>query len=149
MIANELMTENPRTLRMDETLGDAVQAMQSMEVRHLPVVDEQGDLVGIVSDRDLGRYMLQFEEGREAQEAILARSRTSVASIMSTDVASVDEDAELEEIVEAMLDHHVGAIPVVDGEGKVAGIVSYVDVLRAIQQGLSAAHEEEREGART
>lgn len=130
LVAADLMTENPRTVRVDDPIGEAVEAMQAMEVRHLPVVDDEGDLVGMLSDRDLGRRVHEFTEEDSAIRA-LPFSRRPVSQYMTGSVIYVDPDTTVEEIVEKLLDERVGALPVVDGDGEVVGIVSYVDVLRA------------------
>jgi len=130
--AQDIMTENPRTIGMNDSVADAIEALQSMDVRHLPVVDDQGELVGMLSDRDLGSWARQFSEGELARRSIVALSAVPVGNMMSRDVASVSIDADVGEIVEAMLERNVGAVPVVDGEGQPVGIVSYVDLLRAL-----------------
>jgi CBS domain-containing protein len=132
MIAAELMTDNPTTIRTIDTVGEALDALQSLEIRHLPVVDEGNNLVGMLSDRDLGSLMRTFTEGADAQGMILTLSQRRVADFMSADVVSVDPDTDLSEIIETMLDQRIGVVPVVDGEGNVAGIISYVDILRAV-----------------
>ena len=130
MNASEVMTENPRTVRMDDTILDAIEVLQSMEVRHAPVVDEQGDLVGMLSDRDLRPLAVELLGGGEVSETAVLRGARPISSIMSGGVISVEPDTELEEVIDLMLEHRIGAIPVVDGEGAVVGIVSYVDILR-------------------
>ena len=55
MIAADIMTDNPRTIRSTDPVSDAVDLLHSMNVRHLPVVDGRGQLIGMLSDRDLGR----------------------------------------------------------------------------------------------
>ncbi len=79
MIAADLMTENPRTIRATDPLGQAIEALQSIEVRHLPVVDDQNELVGMLSDRDLGSLMRTFSEGANAERLIVPLSRRRVA----------------------------------------------------------------------
>jgi CBS domain-containing protein len=132
MIAADVMTENPRTIEATDTIAQAVDALQSLEVRHLPVVNEEGDLVGMLSDRDLGPLMRGSIEGEEAERMVVPLSRTRVADVMTSGVVSVDVDADVGEIVETMLEQRIGAVPVVDGEGAVVGIISYVDVLREV-----------------
>lgn len=125
-LAIDIMTNDPRTIREDESVTDALELLEQLDVRHLPVVDDEGNLVGMLSDRDLR----PLRSERDDEDAI-RRARTPVADVMTSAVVSVTSDAELEEVVELMLEHRIGAIPVVDGEGQVVGIVSYVDVLRA------------------
>lgn len=138
MIAADLMTENPRTIRATDPLGQAIEALQSMEVRHLPVVDDQNELVGMLSDRDLGSLMRTFSEGADAERSIVPLSRRRVAELMSADVVSVEANAELREVIDTMLEQRVGALPVIDRDGNVTGIISYVDVLRAVADELES-----------
>jgi acetoin utilization protein AcuB len=128
----DTMTAEPRTVGLDEPIDVAVDAMQSLEVRHLPVVDADKELVGMLSDRDLGTYVRPEKTRRDT-----ARSETSsltVSDVMSSDVICVEEDDDLEEVVELLAEHKIGAVPVVDGEGHVSGIVSYVDLLRDLSE---------------
>jgi len=148
MIANDLMTENPRTIRATDPVGQALEALQSLEIRHLPVVDDDGELVGMLSDRDLGPLMKAFTEGVDAQRLIVPLSNRRVSDFMSSDVVSIDTDADLSDVIDTMLEQRVGALPVVDGEGSVAGIISYVDVLRAVAGELESRGARLR-GART
>jgi acetoin utilization protein AcuB len=98
-------------------------------VRHVPIVDDEANLVGMLSDRDLGAFVAQVSSGALA-ERDARPSSISVGELMSADVFSVNADAPIQEVVDAMLEEKIGAVPVVDAEGKVAGIVSYVDLLR-------------------
>jgi acetoin utilization protein AcuB len=131
LAAEALMTRSPRTVVQSADPEEAISVMQELEVRHVPVVDDEGDLVGIVSDRDLGLMSATFIEGETASSWAEGRARLSVGQLMSADVASVGEDDTIADVVSIMRDEHCGAVPVIDGESKVAGIVSYVDVLRA------------------
>ncbi|WP_394844160.1 CBS domain-containing protein [Pendulispora brunnea] len=133
MTVTEIMTQNPRTVHPTDAIGDAVDALQSLNIRHLPVVDDEGSLVGILSDRDLGPVMRALTADAEVEDSVVPLSNRCVADFMTSAVISVDLDAEIEEAVDRMLYERVGAVPVVDGDSKVVGIVSYVDVLRALE----------------
>jgi acetoin utilization protein AcuB len=143
MIAADLMTENPRTIRSSDSVGEALEALQSMQIRHLPVVDAEGNLVGMLSDRDLGPLMRTYAEVSQAEPSVVPFSLRRVAELMSSDVVSVEMDADLREVIDTLLEERVGAVPVLDGDGDIAGIISYVDILRAI-----AAEGEARAGQR-
>ncbi|WP_437594804.1 CBS domain-containing protein [Sorangium sp. So ce1000] len=130
--AAELMTENPRTVRVTDPIGEAVDVLQTMDFRHLPVVDEQGELVGMLSDRDLRALQLPYSEDAAVVDRALRKARASVSTIMSGNVVSASPDADVTELMELMLDNKIGALPVVDGEGALVGIVSYVDVFRGL-----------------
>lgn len=136
MIASEIMTENPRIVRPSDPLGQALDALQMMEVRHLPVVDDDDNLVGMLSDRDVGSLVRISRQSAEGEgDALTDRP---VAEYMSGDVVTVEPDTDVTEVIEAMLGHRIGAVPVVDPEGTVVGIISYVDVLRAVADRLGA-----------
>ncbi|KYF86189.1 hypothetical protein BE20_29880 [Sorangium cellulosum] len=130
--AAELMTENPRTVRVNDPIGEAVDVLQTTDFRHLPVVDEQGELVGMLSDRDLRALQLPYAEDAAVVDAALQKARMPVSTMMSSNVLSVGPDADVTELMELMLENKIGALPVVDGEGALLGIVSYVDIFRGI-----------------
>lgn len=129
------MTENPRIVQVNDTIGDAMEVLQTMDFRHLPVVDEHGELVGMLSDRDLRALDVPFPQEAEATDTPPRKAHTApVATMMSSNVVSVSPDADVTDVMELMLEHKIGALPVVDGEGALIGIVSYVDVFRCLLQ---------------
>ena len=124
MTARELMTSNPTTVAPEASIAEVWDLMRELEIRHVPVVQD-GALAGMVSDRDLGRL------------DITGMLATPIVNVMSSDVIVVEPDSELSEIVELLLDHKVGALPVIQPDTReVVGIVSYIDVLRAVQDRL-------------
>lgn len=137
MTASDLMTADPTTVTPQASVAEALDLMRELEVRHVPVV-ENGALVGMLSDRDLARFdnaRLLLVEGAETLRQELA---TPVVTVMSTDVIAVNPETELEEIVELLVEHRIGAVPVIRSNTReVVGIVSYIDVLRALQNLLA------------
>ena len=137
MTANDLMTPDPVTVTPQASVAEVWDLMRELEVRHVPVV-ESGALVGMLSDRDLARFdmaRLLMVEGAETLRHELA---TPVVKVMSSDVIAVNPETELEEIVELLVEHRIGAVPVIRSHTrKVVGIVSYIDVLRALQDSLA------------
>jgi acetoin utilization protein AcuB len=136
MRAGDLMTANPVTVTPTTTIAEAWDLMTKLEIRHLPVI-EKGRMVGIVSDRDLAVLDLgrrYTEEGAEAVKRALSRT---VEEVMSPEVVDVEPGTDLIDIVGLLIDHKVGALPVVHPDtGEVLGIVSYLDVLRELQDVL-------------
>lgn len=132
MIAEEIMTADPMTATEDQSLSEILSVFADHGVRHLPILRE-GELVGMLSDRDVRDLGLWTSEGVDTNEAIRKIQTTTVASIMNGPVTTVDSDAELTDIVDLLLEEKVGAIPVVEAgrTGHLVGIISYVDVLRA------------------
>ena len=137
MTVNDLMTPDPVTVTPHATVAEAWDLMRELEIRHVPVV-EHGALVGMVSDRDLARFDIARLLVAEGVEALRHELGTPVVQVMSSDVIAVNPETELPEVVELLVEHKIGAIPVVLSDTReVVGIVSYIDVLRALQDSLA------------
>ena len=130
MIAADIMTENVRCITPEETIAEAVDLLQTLEVRHLPVVNEDDELVGMLSDRDLRALFVPFDEDGETAGSLLKQGRMAVSKIMSSNVVAVNSEDDVIDVVDRLLEDKVGALPVVDSDNKLVGIISYVDVLR-------------------
>jgi CBS domain-containing protein len=127
--AMDIMTTKVVTIRQTASVRDAIRTLDELDVRHLPVLDEHKELVGMLSDRDLLRL-------RRSAEGM----QRPVSEVMSADVLAVTPTTEISEIIDIMSENRVGAVPVVDNESQLAGLVSYVDVLREAGKVL-ADHE--------
>jgi acetoin utilization protein AcuB len=138
MNASEVMTRDPVTIDPAATVAEAWDLMRELEIRHVPVAD-RGVLVGMVSDRDLARFDIGRALVADGAEALRRELGTPVVKVMSSDVVSVTPDADVTDLIELLVDHKIGAVPVVRPETReVVGIVSYVDVLRAVQEVFEA-----------
>ncbi len=144
MIAADIMTRDPMTMPMNASIAEAVDALQTARIRHLPVTDEEGILVGMISDRDLGPLMRTFIAGAEVERMTDPPEQRPISELMSTDPIAVQEDTDVTEIIDALIDERIGAVPVVDAADRVIGIISYVDVLTALRSRVAPA----RRGAR-
>lgn len=133
MIAAEIMTRHPETIQLTASVAAAVETLETMRVRHLPVVDETGMIVGVVSDRDLGPLMRTFIETAEVDRMTVPPAERMIADYMSTGPVTVTEDADITEVIDTLVEERVGAIPVVDEADRVIGIISYIDVLNALR----------------
>jgi len=132
--ARELMTENVATVNPETSLAAALEIMQEKNIRHLPVVQDQR-LVGMLSDRDLRGLGLRLVVDIESLERLESKLGATVGSVMSSNLLTVTEVTEAEEIIDLFVDEQVGAVPVVEGQVLI-GIVSYIDVLRAVREQL-------------
>jgi CBS domain-containing protein len=134
MQAAEIMTEDPMTIGPQGRIRDAIEILQALEIRHLPVVNERGALIGMLSDRDLRNAAIPYTLLDTVKQPIGNVLERRVSDVMSADVTSIGPETEVEEIIDVLLELKVGALPVVDGDtGDLLGIVSYVDVLRALR----------------
>jgi acetoin utilization protein AcuB len=138
MTAHDLMTPNPTTVTPQTTTAEAWDLMRELDVRHLPVVDGEA-LVGMLSDRDLGNLDVTRLLTEEGADALRKRLALPVTQIMSTDVIAAEPDTNISEIITTLLEHKIGALPVVlTGTREIVGIVSYIDVLRAVEDTIDA-----------
>ena len=119
----DVMSERPTTVTPRATVESAIQLLERLEIRHLPVVNESGELVGMLSDRDL-RGTLGADGGPPGSARIV--------DIMNGDVIQALADDDVIDIAELMVDNKIGAVPIVDERGVLVGIVSYVDILRSM-----------------
>lgn len=133
MRVKELMSKDVVMIGAAESCLDAVARMQRARVRHLPVVNRDGMLVGVVTDRDLRHHLFLpqvFEKLGEKPVGDLLDS-VHVAEIMSTDVLTVEADATISDAAATMRKNRVGSLPVME-KGRMVGIVTEVDILRQI-----------------
>jgi CBS domain-containing protein len=128
--AREIMTAAPATVCPWTPVREAARLLETMDIRHLPVIDDDGTLVGMLSDRDLRGLALPYVMGGEYVGDIHTALSARVSTLMTGDVKSVEEEDDVTEVVDLMLENRIGAVPVVDSDGSLVGIVSYVDVLR-------------------
>lgn len=128
---SELMSREVVTVEANESLSLADDIMQLGRIRHMPVVDEEGELVGILSQRDLFRGALAatLGFGRRAQNRMLESIRAK--EVMKGDVQTIAPDATLGEAADLMLRKKIGCLVVVE-DGKIAGILTEADFVKAI-----------------
>lgn len=126
-------TRDVRTVPSTGTLRDVIQLMATGGFRHLPVVDGQGALVGIVSDRDVRRLLPS--PGTDPREVDRSLAETRVVDVMTRDPITLHPDASMIAAIEKVLEHRVGALPILR-EGRLVGILTRSDILRAFADTL-------------
>jgi acetoin utilization protein AcuB len=137
MVVDEIMTLKPVTARSSTSIRRVLDLLGDADVRHIPVVDD-GELVGIVSDRDLRAFVSPPLAMLENPAELRERMSQAISTVMSSDVVTVTPETNVEEAIDLMLDQKVGAVPVVNDETReLVGIVSYMDVLRAARTALA------------
>lgn len=138
---DEIMSRHVITVGASDRVGDAIRTMGERDIRHLPVVDDAGRLIGIITDRDLRQCQPPLD-GDEVHilYAINLLDRP-ISALMGREVVAVAIDDPIDAAIDAILQHNVGAVCVIDrGSGALVGIVSYVDLLLA----LRLEHEDAR-----
>jgi acetoin utilization protein AcuB len=120
MTASDLMTRDPLHVNQLTTLQEVESFLYENDIRHLPVVDGNGELIGMISDRDLREY--SYDQ----------LASTSTAEAMQGGVIAAFPESEVAELIELLLEYRVGAIPIIaPSSQQLVGIVSYTDILRA------------------
>jgi CBS domain-containing protein len=126
----DFMTRDPVTLRDDDLLRQAVEIAMVRRMRHIPVLDGKGRLVGIVTDRDVQKTLPSPLSAAAPEEYEALLETTPLARIMTRDVITVGADDLAAEAVETLLAEKIDGLPVLEN-GHVVGIFTVRDALRA------------------
>jgi CBS domain-containing protein len=132
-LVRELMTSDVVTLDRNEKLVVADDVMKLGRIRHLPIVDSDGTLVGIVSQRDLfhSGLMKALGYGSHAQSEVL--DMLAVKEAMKTNVLTTTPETELVEAAKVMMKQKVGCLVVLDA-GKIVGILTEGDFVKLVAE---------------
>jgi acetoin utilization protein AcuB len=129
MLVRDRMTPNPTTVRPNSDPMAARMLLRYNNFRRLPVVDESGQVVGIVTDSDLELFLAT------APSPGVVKRQYRVDQMMTTPVITVSPDYPLEEAAQLMLKHKIGGLPVVEGE-QLVGIITRDDILAQLVEAL-------------
>lgn len=130
MFVQNQMSAHPITVSPDTGLDVAQSLMKKHKFRRLPVIDEEGILVGFFSDRDLMRVAPSPATTLSKYEITELLADIKVKDIMQKQVITVSEDATIEEAALLMVLHKIGGLPVVTNVGAVVGIITETDIFR-------------------
>jgi acetoin utilization protein AcuB len=125
----DVMTAGVTSLAPDRSVLDAVSVFGECGFRHLLIVDGDGNLAGVLSDRDALRSMARTHDPE----------RTRVATVMARDLIVATPDMPLADAIELLVVHRINCLPVVDPSGKACGIVTTTDLLKAFRAVLDRA----------
>jgi len=132
MFVSRSMTRKVITVDPEASVFEAQELMAKNNIRHLPVTDENKQLIGIVTDRDIRSAMpykfIRDSCTQEQREQICAMT---VKDIMTRDPISISPTYTIPDALLVIQNSKVGALPVVDEDGKLTGILSVRDLLRA------------------
>lgn len=131
--AQGLMHRDVVTVSPEDTVLDAYRLMKAKDIRHLPVLDKDKRLVGILSDRDIQRAMISKKISDFQQELHLAND-LKVSDFMNWPVYTVSKSTSINKAAELILKHKVSALVVENEQGFVCGIVTTDDLLSYLVQ---------------
>ena len=127
------MNRNLVTIGESSSCRDAVARMHRAQIRHLPVLKDDGTLVGVITDRDLRHHLFSPPVyraiGTSPIDTLLQAAR--VSEIMSAPAVTVESSQDIAEAAGVMLRDKIGSLPVIEG-GRLVGIITETDLLREI-----------------
>ena len=126
------MTTDVVSVGPDTSLLKVGKLMKDHHIRRIPVVDEQGQVVGIISDRDVRDASPSKATTLDMYEMHYLLAELKAKNIMTPKPITVKPSDTVEQAALIMLDHKVGGLPVVDDGGKLVGIISDHDVFKAL-----------------
>lgn len=132
MKVSKYMTNKVIAARPEDGIREAFFLMRREGVRHLPVVDVDGQLLGIISDRDLRRPDW-VDETPDLSHLYNLDDSIEVQDLMKRNVIVVHTYDTIRKATRLLLEHHFGALPVLDKEQKIVGMLSAIDLLRALE----------------
>jgi acetoin utilization protein AcuB len=141
MKVRDVMTTDPLTIDPEAPLATAGDVMRTKELRHLPVVNDAGQLIGIITDRDLRHAAfgpaveeyLSAGAQRRLRGIVESLENLRVRDVMTWDVVTTQPDASIGHAALIMSERRVGSLPVTDN-GKLVGVLTERDVLRALSR---------------
>lgn len=131
MSVRDLMTPDPIILRTDQSMLDATAVLLHHRIAGAPVVDEQGELVGVLSESDMLARAASPADSADADEEDRRRWAVTVGEACSRPAAATHPDTSIRDAARALLNQDVGRLIVVDGDD-VVGVLARHDVLRAL-----------------
>ena len=127
-----------QVISIPPTMGirEAFFNMKENGIRHLPIVDENNSLIGIISDRELRRPNW-VDEAQDISHVYYLDNSMLVSDVMITKVHIIHTYDTLNKAVSLLLDNHIGAAPVLDKTGALVGMLSAIDLLRALKDTIN------------
>jgi acetoin utilization protein AcuB len=144
-LVRDVMAKRPITIDPEAPLATAIAVMREKEIRHLPVVDDGGRLVGIITDRDLRsaalapalKEFLPSDLRRAIERATGVLEELRVKDAMTWSVVTARPDASVAEVAAVMFERRIGSLPVREN-GKLVGIVTERDIFKALMKAIPA-----------
>ena len=128
---------SPQVLSIPPSMGirEAFFKMKDNSIRHLPIVDKNNNLIGIISDRELRRPNW-VDEAQDISHVYYLDNTMLVSDVMITNVHVIHTYDTLNKAVSLLLGNHIGAAPVLDKTGHLVGMLSAIDLLRALKDSI-------------
>ena len=131
MLVKNWMSKEVITIDADDSMSNAMDLLKKHDIRMLPVM-KNGNLVGVVTDRDLKRASASDATTLEIHELLYILSKIKVKDVMTKEHITVSGDFTVEETAMLLLENKISGVPVVDEGGQVVGIITQNDLFRVL-----------------
>jgi acetoin utilization protein AcuB len=129
MNVSDRMTKNPFTVKKSESVSNAREMMKREKIHRLPVIDEKGGLIGIVTEKDILSASPSKASTLDVWEMSSLLAKLKVGEVMTSGPVSCPPDTPIEEAARLLADNDIGGLPVVDG-GILTGIITESDIFK-------------------
>jgi CBS domain-containing protein len=150
MQVRDFMIHNVVTVKQSATVKELISILETNRIGSVPVVDDHGNLIGIVSDGDVVRflspnkekvylayYITYVEEAEKIEDVLRERMNTLISKIMvKKNIKTLAPDDNFENAIREISKHHFKKIPVVNGAGRVIGIISRGDIIHNLSKAI-------------
>lgn len=137
MLVKNRMSYPPITVEPDVPIMEALNMMKTKQIRRLPVVDSNGNLIGIVSNEDLLNAGPSDATSLSVWEINYLVGKITVKKVMTKDVLTVNENTPIEEAARIMVDNKVGGLPVMS-DNKMVGVITESDLFKVLLELMGA-----------
>ena len=135
MLVKDRMTSDPMTIMPDTSFSDAFHTLREKKIRHLPVVDDEGRLVGIVARTDLVHASPSMSAPSNVFEMTYLLANLHIRDVMTSPPVTVPEDVPLEEAARVMVEKKIGCLPVMRN-GTLVGVITETDIFETFVEVL-------------
>ena len=132
MKIENLMITKLITLPMDSTLSKAKEVFDRNKIHHLLIIDDDGVLAGVLTDRDLYKHLSPTVSTRQETHRDTVLMQKKLHQIMSRNLVTVSTEQSLNEAVVLFHDNHISCLPVIDKQDKPIGIITWRDILKVL-----------------
>jgi len=135
LIVASIMSDDVHTVTAERTLGELKTIFEKVSYHHL-LVENEGKLVGVISDRDVARNLSPFLETSSERRSDRSLLDMSAAELMATQLITVGRESSIDFASILLLENNISCLPVVRENGQIDGIVSWKDILKCHVYGV-------------
>lgn len=131
--AYQIMSSPVYTINYNASVEELIRLFKEKRFRHVPVIDDEHKIVGIISDRDVMRFIAGVDD--EEQEQALSREEKllqPIERLVKIRVITASLDTQVRHIAKVLFEQHIGAMPIVNDSGMLHGLITRGDILKAI-----------------